>query len=99
MDLKTLGYLDLVVRSGSYLKAAAAMELTQPALSKAIAQLEKQCGLKLLERGRRGVSVQPTLAGELVLKSTRLMFEERAKLREQLRRLVVSENEKALATD
>ena len=93
IDLRTLRYLDLIVRSGSYLKAAAAIELTQPALSKAIAQLEKQCGLKLLQRGRRGVSAQPTAAGELVLKSTRLMFDELATLKEQLHRLIVCEND------
>ena len=46
-------------------RAARRLQLAQPALSQAIARLESQVGLRLLERNPRGVTVTP--AGEAFL--------------------------------
>ena len=53
-----------VVRAGSFSGAAARRNLTQPAVSVAIAQLEHALGARLLDRKRSGVSL--TAAGALV---------------------------------
>ena len=46
-----------VVDLGSFSKAAAEVGLGQPAITKAIAQLEARLGSRLLHRTTRGVSV------------------------------------------
>ena len=55
-----------VVRAGSFSGAAEKRNLTQPAVSVAIAQLERALGARLLDRTRSGVSL--TAAGVLVLR-------------------------------
>ena len=54
-----------VARLGSFSRAAAALSLTQPAVSQQVAALERQAGAQLLERGPGGLSLTP--AGELLL--------------------------------
>jgi DNA-binding transcriptional LysR family regulator len=49
--------LDAVARSGSFTRAAAALNLTQGAVSRQIALLEEQLGLKLFERTGRGIEL------------------------------------------
>jgi DNA-binding transcriptional LysR family regulator len=51
-------------------RAAQRLQLAQPALSQAIARLETQVGVRLLERHPRGVSVTP--AGEAFLEKARV---------------------------
>jgi DNA-binding transcriptional LysR family regulator len=51
-----------VVQEGQMTRAARRLQLAQPALSQAIARLESQVGVRLLERNPRGVTVTP--AGE-----------------------------------
>ncbi|MCH1867280.1 LysR family transcriptional regulator [Nocardioides sp. CFH 31398] len=62
MDLRQLRYLTAVVHERSVTRAAARLHMTQPPLSAAIAQLEAELGVPLLERHGRGV--EPTAAGE-----------------------------------
>lgn len=50
-----LSAFDAVARSGSFTAAAAALNLTQGAVSRQIAQLEDQLGVRLVEREARGV--------------------------------------------
>lgn len=50
-----LSAFDAVARTGSFTAAAAMLDLTQGAISRQIAQLEEQLGIKLVERGARGV--------------------------------------------
>lgn len=51
----------LVVQEGSFSQAAALLELSQPAVSLQLRQLERHLGTRLIERvGRRAV---PTAAG------------------------------------
>jgi len=67
MDL-TLGplrTLEAIARHGSFSRAARELNLTQPAVSMQVAQLERRLGLPLLERvGKRAF---PTRAGEVLL--------------------------------
>ncbi|MEZ5658278.1 MAG: LysR family transcriptional regulator [Burkholderiaceae bacterium] len=55
MKLKTLHALRVVQQSGSLRAAAQALNITQPALTVAIRQLEDELGVRLLERTNRGV--------------------------------------------
>jgi DNA-binding transcriptional LysR family regulator len=61
--------LALVIETGSFSSAARRLGVGQPAISKTVAQLEEQLGVKLLTRSTRGLT--PTEAG--------LNFYERAK--------------------
>lgn len=74
MTLRELRLLLAVARSGSILKAAHEIGLTQPALSKAIAELEGVFGVRLFDRTNRGVT--PTPHGEVLLRRATGVFEE-----------------------
>lgn len=64
LDLKQLRYLAAIARYGSFSRAAQILKLSQPTLSNSIAQLEKQVGKRVLERGRAGAKL--TGAGEIL---------------------------------
>lgn len=53
------GALIKIVEVGSYTKAAQILGYTQPALSQMIASLEREVGITLLYRSRRGVRLTP----------------------------------------
>jgi DNA-binding transcriptional LysR family regulator len=55
LKLRDLHVLMAVARSGSMGKAASALSVSQPAISKAIADMEAALGVKLLDRNPRGV--------------------------------------------
>jgi DNA-binding transcriptional LysR family regulator len=79
--LRDLETLVAVTRAGGMRKAAAELHMSQPAVSKAMRELEGTLGVKLLERTPRGVS--PTPFGEaLVRRSKGLVDELQAALRE-----------------
>lgn len=59
LKLRDLHVLATVLRFGSMAKAAAQLGLTQPAISQSIADLEATLGVRLLDRGPRGVSPTP----------------------------------------
>ncbi len=66
MDLKVIRYFIEIIDHGGFAKAAEAIHITQPALSKAITQLEADLDLVLLERGKRGSQLRPTPSGQVV---------------------------------
>jgi DNA-binding transcriptional LysR family regulator len=74
VTLRELRLLLAVARSGSMLKAATEIGLTQPALSKSIAELERTVGVRLFDRTNRGVT--PTPHGEVLLRRAAGVFEE-----------------------
>ena len=74
ITLRELRLLLAVARSGSILKAANEIGLTQPALSKCIAELEGAFGVRLFDRTNRGVT--PTPHGEVLLRRATGVFEE-----------------------
>jgi DNA-binding transcriptional LysR family regulator len=59
LKLRDLDILLAVIEMGSMGKAAGRLRISQPAISKAIVGLEDALGIKLLDRGRRGVVPTP----------------------------------------
>jgi molybdate transport repressor ModE-like protein len=74
LKLRDLRLLDAVVRWGSMAKAAGQLHLSQPAVSKAIAEMEQVLGVRLVERGRQGV--EPTPHGRVLLRRGAAIFDE-----------------------
>ena len=66
IDLKRLRHLTVLVQHGNFHRAAEALHLTQPALSRSIQALEAHVGAPLLTRHRTGV--EPTELGRLLLR-------------------------------
>jgi DNA-binding transcriptional LysR family regulator len=64
-ELRHLVYFREVARQLHFRKAAEALAVAQPALSRAVAQLEAALNVDLLNRNRRGVELTP--AGRLLL--------------------------------
>jgi DNA-binding transcriptional LysR family regulator len=74
LKLRDLRLLDAVVRWRSMAKAASQLNLSQPAVSKAIAEMEHTLGVRLVDRGRQGV--EPTPYGRALLKRGVAIFDE-----------------------
>lgn len=74
MELRQLRLLLAVVEHGSFTKAAQAAFISQPAVSQAISDLEREVGTRLLVRlGRR---IEPTAAGEAFCAHARVALRE-----------------------
>ncbi|RDS82316.1 LysR family transcriptional regulator [Dyella monticola] len=69
-----LAIFSVVARERSFTRAAAQLGISQPALSRAMRQLEERLGVRLLARTTRSVS--PTDAGERLLRVITPRFEE-----------------------
>src|SRR5258708_8525146 len=65
LKLHDLHVLMAVIQAGSMGKAAQRLNTAQPAISRSIAALEHAFGVRLLDRGRRGV--EPTKHGRALL--------------------------------
>jgi DNA-binding transcriptional LysR family regulator len=74
LKLRDLRLLDAVVRSKSMARAASELNVTQPAVSKAISELEHMLGVRLLDRNRQGI--EPTPYGRALLKSGVAIFDD-----------------------
>jgi DNA-binding transcriptional LysR family regulator len=72
--LRELHILLGVVQSGSMAKAAQLLAMSQPAVSKAIADLEQALGVRLLDRGPKGV--EPTSYGRALARRGAVVFDE-----------------------
>jgi len=59
LKLRDLDVLLAVIRAGGMGKAARSLNMSQPAVSKAIADLERAIGVQLLDRSRHGVVPTP----------------------------------------
>ncbi|HWD03628.1 MAG TPA: LysR family transcriptional regulator [Amycolatopsis sp.] len=73
LELRQLDYFRAVAEFGSISRAAAALHLTQPTLSRQIAQLEKNLGHQLLRRTPRGTEL--TVIGEGLREHLSSIFE------------------------
>lgn len=67
IDLRHLRHARALAEHRHFGRAARALRLTQPALSRSIAQLERQAGVRLFDRGRGPGGVEPTEMGRLLL--------------------------------
>ena len=74
LKLRELRILLTVAKTGSMAKGAAELAISQPNVSKAIADLEQAFGARLLDRSARGV--EPTTYGLAVIKRGVAVFDE-----------------------
>ena len=74
VDLRQLRYLLAVAEAGSISGAARSLYIAQPALSIALRNLERDLGLTLLERRRRGTDLTP--AGAAFLAQAKLALQQ-----------------------
>lgn len=82
MDLRHLRYFQAVAEELSFSKASRRLHIAQPALSRAVKELEEMVGHELLARTRRSVALTP--AGRVLLSETRLVLQ---RLEEAIRRV------------
>src|SRR5260370_2272242 len=74
MKLRDLHILMAVAQAGSMNKAAVVLNMTQPAVSRSIAELERALGVSLLDRNAQGVS--PTAYGRALLDGRTAVFDD-----------------------
>lgn len=82
LKLQLLRVIDALAEHGSLLKASVALGLSQPALTKSLKDLEALVGVRLFERGSRGVI--PTQAGLALIRSSRRILAELKRVDEDL---------------
>ena len=85
MDLKQLEYFVRVAELGSFTRAAHALDIAQPALSRQVRLLEVELRQNLLLRNGRGAT--PTEAGQLLLDHARGILHQVERAREDLGRV------------
>jgi DNA-binding transcriptional LysR family regulator len=91
LDPRRLLTFGEVARRRSFSRAAEALALTQPAVSQQVAALERQLGVRLLDRGPGGPA--PTEAGALLLAHADAIADRLAQAGAQLDELVSTERE------
>ncbi len=74
LNLRQFTILSTVAETGSILQAARRLNMTQPAVSRAVAELERIVDRPLFERSRRGT--WPTPAGEVLIGHARAALSE-----------------------
>jgi DNA-binding transcriptional LysR family regulator len=74
LQLRSLRILMTVVECGTMGKAAERLSVSQPVVSKAIADMEHALGVRLLDRSQRGV--EPTSYGRALIKRGIAIFDE-----------------------
>ena len=82
MDLRHLRYFQAVAEELSFSKAARRLRIAQPALSRAVQELERDVGVNLIDRNRRATRLTP--AGAVLLRETGVLLE---RLEDALRRV------------
>lgn len=84
MDNNLLKYLAFVetVEKGSFTKAAESLNYAQSSISKMIADLEKEWGISLLQRNKKGVCLTPS--GELILPYARKILSDFEEMQQKI---------------
>ena len=86
MRLQAVEQFIAVVDAGSIRGAARQLDMSQPALSRALQQLEEELGVQLMDRSGRGVT--PTAAGSAFLSRARVAEAELRKAAEEAKNMV-----------
>ncbi|QCB51737.1 LysR family transcriptional regulator [Rhodococcus sp. PAMC28707] len=76
ISMRELRYVAVLDRELNFTRAAAAIPMAQPALSQAIARMERRLGVQLFRRTSR--LVQPTAAGSLLAERARAILQDTA---------------------
>jgi DNA-binding transcriptional LysR family regulator len=82
MELRQLRYLASLAREGQFTRAAARLNVAQPALSQQIRKLEDELGVALVDRTPHGARL--TVAGERAVARARSVLAEVDALREEI---------------
>ena len=85
IELRLIRHALAVGRYGNFARAAEALHLTQPSLSRSIAALESTLGVTLFDRTTKGVT--PTSCGRLLLQRGQEMLEREAAMRREIGQL------------
>lgn len=88
MDLRRLRSFLRIVDTGSLTRAAASLNIAQPALSQQLVSLEKQFGQKLLIRSHHGVT--PTEAGRVLYRHSQTLLKQFEQCESDISRATVS---------
>ncbi|RBL65153.1 LysR family transcriptional regulator, partial [Pseudomonas sp. MWU13-2625] len=59
MEIRHVRYFLAIADSGSFTRAASELGIAQPALSQALNRMEKELGVRLFDRSRRGATLTP----------------------------------------
>jgi len=85
LKLRHLHMLEVIATRGSMARASEQLALSQPAISKAIADLERDFDAALLTRGARGVELTPS--GEVLLRRGRIVLDELKQALQEIKNL------------
>lgn len=83
LNLHLLRMFATVVRTGSFSRAAEALHVSQPAISKGVADFELQIGSRLLDRVPKGV--RPTREGQALMRHAEALFATERAAEEEMR--------------
>jgi DNA-binding transcriptional LysR family regulator len=95
VELRLLRYYVTLAEELNYRRAAERLFIAQPSLSVQIRVLEKELGVRLFERSRRGVALSP--AGAALLEGARDLLARSEELSAAARRLAADDTGPALA--
>jgi DNA-binding transcriptional LysR family regulator len=82
IELRLIRHALAVGQHGNFARAAEAMQMTQPSLSRSIASLEAALGVPLFDRGAKGVT--PTAFGRVLLDHGDTVLQREADLRREI---------------
>lgn len=85
IELRLLEHVLALAHHGSYARAARALHVSQPTLSRSIAGLEAELGVRIFDRGRAGVA--PTVFGRILLERGAALLADEAGLRREIQQL------------
>jgi DNA-binding transcriptional LysR family regulator len=85
LDIRQLRHVAAIGRHLSFARAAASLGISQPALSKSLAVIERALAVRLFERSPRGVT--PTAFGEVLLSRAGPLFRGVSEVSAEIRRL------------
>lgn len=89
MELRHLRYFQAVAEELSFSKAARRLRIAQPALSRAVQEMEREVGARLIERERRSPRLTP--AGAVLLHEAGLLLERHEESMRRVRRTAKGE--------
>lgn len=82
VSVRQLRLMAAIAEGGSMVRAAETVGVTQPAVTKAVRDLERDLGVPLFERGNRGVT--PTIYGEALVRHARRVLAQLAHAVEEI---------------